>query len=321
MDEEGLKVKLMYRWLLLGTLLAVVPCLSGCMSCGGYGCGIRNGYSVCDPCGGGFAAAYPTMAPVAFSGNSPKYVSPYAGQYYSGDECSSYGGCGGGCGGCGESFRPLGRWCGLLSYGGNSCGCACEKYFGDYINNPPDLCLSCDRFGGLAGFSGQCNNGSCGSCDSCSGMPGVLTRNPPISYSPVSYSLPYQPMQTPPASECKTCNQGNNFSANRQVLPQSQVQAFPGKGMLARNTPMLPGAYSGNPPQPVIIAQSRQIPRMSPQPVFQDKLVSTGPQLVNYRLIPVRQVSVGQNEQQFGSTNKVIQPATIPSNGRIIHAN
>ena len=297
----------MKRLLLLGTLLAVASFATGCMTCGGYGvCGVTpmSCYSPCDPCGGGYVAACPA-----------KYVSPYAGQYYSGDECGMP--CGG-CGGCGEGYHPFARLCNLFSMGGGNCGCACEKYYGDYINNPPSMCNPCDQFGGLAGFSAKCSDGMCDSCSS------------PMSYSPVSYgSMPYAPVSQPmvqpammmspmssPSSECKTCNQGNTFYTGQQVRPQPRVQPTPLQQtpMIARNqVPMQ---------QPVIIAQSRQAyaPQPIRQPVMQDKLVTAGSQQqINYNMYPVRQVAVRANEQ-FGSTNKVIQPATIPTNGRVVHA-
>jgi hypothetical protein len=59
---------------------------------------------------------------------------------------------------------------------------------------------------------------------------------------------------------------------------------------------------------------------MVQQPVLQDKLVSANnPQQLNYRMQPIRQVAVRSN-YQFGSTSKVIQPAVIPTNGRVVHA-
>ncbi|MCL2117980.1 MAG: hypothetical protein FWH27_06085 [Planctomycetaceae bacterium] len=305
----------MKRLLLLGTLLAVASFATGCATCGGYGgygvCGTvpMSCYPSCDPCGG-YVAACPA-----------KYVSPYAGQYYSGDECGPCGGCSSGCGGCGgcnEGYRPFARLCNLFSMGGNSCGCACEKYYGDYINNPPSLCNPCDQFGGLAGFSAKCSSGM---CDTCSPM-----SYSPVSYSPMSYtSMPYAPvsqpivqpapMMTSPASECKTCNQGNTFYTSRQVRPQPQVQPVPVRQnpMIARNqVPMQ---------QPVIIAQTRpaQVPQTPQQPALQDKLVTAGTQQVNYNMYPVNQAAFGSHGQ-FGSTNKVIQPATIPANGRVVHA-
>ncbi len=299
----------MKRLLLLGTLLAVATFAVGC-SCGGYrmcATGPMNCYSSCDPCATGCATPCHT-----------KYISPYAGQFYAGEECgSSCGGCGD-CGGCGERFRPLARWCNLFSMGGNSCGCACEKYYGDYINNPPSLCNPCDQYGGLAGFSAKCSGGSCGGCDSC-----ATTSSASMSYSAMPYAPVSQPMVqpvmsvAPPASGCKSCNQGNTFyTSQQQVRPQPQVQPTPVRQdvMVARNQQM-PGQS-----QPVIIAQSRPVPRASQQPMSQDKLVSAaGTQQVNYRMSPVRQVAVGPNEQ-FGSTNKVIQPATVPTNGRVVHA-
>jgi len=291
----------MKRLLLLGTLLAVASYTTGCMTCGGYG--VRgmapmSCYSSCDPCAGGYVAACPT-----------KYVSPYAGQFYSGDECGmSCGECTMGYGG----YRPFARLCNLFSMGGN-CGCASEKYYGDYINNPPSLCNPCDQFGGLAGFSAKCTDGMC-------------DPYAPMSYSPMSYaSMPYTPISQPmvqpammmsPASDCQTCNQGNTFYTSQQVRPQPQVQPVP-----IRQTPMV--ARSQIPrQQPVMIAQSRQVnvPNKMQQPMFQDKLVAAGPQQVNYQMYPVRQVATGSNDQ-FGSTNKVIQPATIPANGRVVHAN
>jgi len=251
-----------------------------------------------------------------------KYVSPYAGQYYQGDECGSpCGGCSSGCGSCSVGYQPFARLCSLLSMGGNSCGCACESYYGDYINNPPSLCNPCDQFGGLAGFSSQCSGGGCGGCggcDTCSGM----------SYSPMSYgaAMPYAPISQPmvqpammsvPRSDCKDCNKGNTFYTSQQIRPQPQMQPMPvQQNMLAvRNqVPMQQ--------QPVIIAQARRpYPQpMAQQPVLQDKLVSTGnSQQINYRMQPVRQVAVRSNDQ-FGTKSKVIQPAVIPTNGRVVHA-
>jgi hypothetical protein len=267
-------------------------------------------YSSCDPCATGYVAACPT-----------KYVSPYAGQYYSGDECGTP--CGtysSGCGSCVEGYRPFARLGSLLSLGSGSCGCACEKYYGDYINNPPNLCNPCDQFGGLAGFSAQCFGGG---CDTYSGM----------SYSSMSYgaSMPYAPISQPmvqPAtmmrsghgSDCKDCNKGNTFYTSQQVRPQSQMQRMqpmpvPQNTMIARN--QVPAQQ-----QPVIIAQTRRPnpQQMVQQPVLQDKLVSVNnSQQLNYRMQPIRQVAVRSNEQ-FGSTSKVIQPAVIPTNGRVVHA-
>ena len=302
----------MKRLLLLGTLLAVASFASGCMTCGGYGvCGMApmSCYSTCDPCMAGGVMACPA-----------KYVSPYAGQFYQGDACGSP--CDNysiGCGSCSGGYRPFARLCNLLSGGGNSCGCSCETYYGDYINTPPSLCNPCDQFGGLAGFSAQCVGGNCGGCDTCSSM----------SYSPMSYetSMPYAPISQPmvqpamiPAqkSDCKNCSQGNTFYTSQQIRPQPQMQPMPIRQntMVARNQAPVQQ-------QPVIIAQTRR-PNTQPvsrQPVFQDKLVSAGnpPQQLNYRMQPVRQVAVRANEQ-FGSTSKVIQPAVIPTNGRVVHA-
>ena len=298
----------MKRLLLLGILLAVASLATGCTTCGGYGvCGMApmSCYSSCDPCGGGYVAACPT-----------KFVSPYAGQFYSSGECgSACGGCSTGCGGgCGEAFRPFARFCNLFSMDGGNCGCACEKYYGDYINTPPSLCNPCDQFGGLVGFSAKCSGGM---CDTCSYSP--------MSYSPMSYtSMPYAPVSQPmvqpgmmmsPVSDCKTCNQGNTFYTSQQVRPQPQVQPVP-----IRQTPMV--ARNQIPmQQPVIIAQTRQgnVPYSVQQSMLQDKLVAAGTQQVNYNMVPVRQVAVGANDQ-FGSTSKVIQPATIPTNGRVVHA-
>jgi len=254
-----------------------------------------------------------------------KYVSPYAGQFYQGDECgSSCGTCSVGCGSCSAGYQPFARLCNLLSLGGNSCGCAGEKYYGDYINNPPSLCNPCDQFGGLAGFSAQC---SVGACDTCFDMP----------YSPVSYGMPYsspsfdasmpyspvsQPMVQPtmmsaPRSDCKNCNQGNTFYTSQQIRPQPSMQPLPVRQntMVVRNQVPIQQ-------QPVIIAQTRQSysQPMVQQPVLQDKLASVNnSQQINYRMQPVRQVAVRANDQ-FGSTNKVIQPAVIPTNGRVVHA-
>ena len=304
----------MKRLLLLGILLAVASSVTGCMTCGGYSsCGMApmNCYSTCEPCMTGCMTACPA-----------KYVSPYAGQYYQGDECGSpCGGCSSGCGSCSVGYQPFARLCNLLSMGGNSCGCACESYYGDYINNPPSLCNPCDQFGGLAGFSSQCSGGGCGGCggcDTCSGM----------SYSPMSYgaAMPYAPISQPmvqpammsvPRSDCKDCNKGNTFYTSQQIRPQPQMQPMPvQQNMLAvRNqVPMQQ--------QPVIIAQARRpYPQpMAQQPVLQDKLVSTGnSQQINYRMQPVRQVAVRSNDQ-FGTKSKVIQPAVIPTNGRVVHA-
>ena len=299
-----IKVKVMKRLLLLGTLLAVASFATGCATCGGYGvCGMRpmSCYSSCEPC------ATPCATPCAIN------VSPYAGQYYSGDECgTSCGGCSVGCNDCGESFRPFARWCNLFSLGGN-CGCACERYYGDYINNPPSLCNPCDQYGGLAGFSAKCSSGTCD--------PYATSNYVPMS-QPVMMS---QPMM--PASDCKTCNQGNTFYTS-QARPQPQMQpaAVPQNGMMLARAPQQQPMVQQQPvmtQQPVIIAQNRTVPQARQQMVLQDKLVSGQQQVnrqqMNYRMQPIRQVSTNENEQ-FGTTSKVIQPATIPNNGRVIHA-
>lgn len=285
----------MKRLLLLGTLLAVASFATGCMTCGGYrACGVAPMacYSSCEPC------AVPCATPCA-----TKYVSPYAGQYYSGDECGmSCGDCLTGCGDSCSTFRPFARLHNLLSLGGN-CGCACEKYYGDYINNPPSLCNPCDQYGGLAGFSAKCSSGTCD--------PYATT-----SYMPMSQPMmqPMSPMSMP-ASDCKTCNQGNTFYTSNNARPQAQMpqMAVAQNGMMPVRT--MPQAAMQ---QPVIIAQTRAIPQNAAQPVLQDKLIS-GQQQMNYRMQPIRQVATGENER-FGTTNKVIQPATIPSNGRVVHA-
>ena len=262
-----------------------------------------------------------------------KYVSPYASQFYQGDECGSpCGGCSsgyGGCGSCSAGYQPFARLCNLLSLGGGSCGCACEKYYGDYLSNPPSLCNPCDQFGGLAGFSAQCSGGGCGGCggcDTCYGM-SYSPMSYGSSYSSMSYgmSMPYAPISQPmvqpaimstPRSDCKDCNKGNTFYTSQQVRPRPQMQPMPVQQnmMAVRNqAPMQ---------QPVIIAQSRRpnAQPMTQQPVLQDKLVSVGnTQQINYRMQPVRQVAVRANDQ-FGSKTKVIQPAVIPTNGRVVHA-
>lgn len=307
-----IRVNVMKRLLLLGTLLAVASFATGCATCGGYrvcGVGPVASYSSCEPC------AVPCATPCA-----AKYVSPYAGQYYSGDECGmTCGGCSSGCGDCVESFRPFARWCNLLSLGGN-CGCACEKYYGDYINNPPSLCNPCDQFGGLAGFSAKCPGGSCD--------PVMSTSYMPIS-QPVSTPM-MSPMST--GSDCKTCNQGNTFYTS-QSRPQMQPVGTPQSGMMMARAPQAT--------QPVIIAQTRAIPPQNVRPILQDKLVgSNQPQTMNYRMQPIvqnqmtasqqpvnyqtqpiRQVATNGKDNRFGTTNKVIQPATIPNNGQgVVHA-
>jgi len=316
----------MKRLLLWGTLLAVASLTTGCMTCGGgyhmFGMAPMNCYSTCNPCMTGVAMTCPT-----------KYVSPYAGQYYQGDECGSpCGGCSSGCGSCSMSYQPFARLCNLLSLGGNSCGCACESYYGDYINNPPSLCNPCDQFGGLAGFSAQCSGGGCGGCGDCGSCYGMSYG---ASYSSVSsgLSMPYAPVSQPmvqptmmsaPRSDCKDCNKGNTFYTSQQVRPQPQMQPMPVRqNMMAVRTQVPMQQQLASPAQqPVIIAQSRR-PHAQPvtqQPVLQDNLVSVGnPQQINYRMQPVRQVAVRANDQ-FGTKSKVIQPAVIPTNGRVVHA-
>ena len=268
-------------------------------------------YSTCDPCMTGCAPACPT-----------KYVSPYSGQYYYGGECgSACGGCSSGCGGCVEGYRPFARLCSLLSLGDNSCGCACEKYYGDYINNPPSLCNPCDQFGGLAGFSAKCSSGT---CDTCYDSYSPMMSSPSMSYAPISQPMVQPAMMSAPAAGCKTCNQGNTFYTSSQVRPQPQPQVpvmpVQQNVMIARNPmPQIPMQQ-----QPVIIAQNRptRATQTSQQPVLQDKLVTAGSQQVNYRMTPVRQVTFSTTRNdQFGTASKVIQPATIPTNGRVVHAN
>ena len=304
----------MKRLLLLGTLLTVASFASGCTTCGGYGvCGMApmSCYSTYDPCMTGCAPACPT-----------KYVSPYSGQFYFGDECgSACGSCSSGCGSCSGGYRPFARLCSLLSLGDNSCGCACEKYYGDYINNPPSLCNPCDQFGGLAGFSAKCSGGM---CDTCSVSPyssmSYATPYSSMGYAPMSQPMVQPAMMSAPASDCKTCNQGNTFYTGNQVRQQPQVPTMPVQQnvMIARN--QMPQAPMQQ--QPVIIAQNRpvSVPQVLPQPVLQDKLVIAGSQQVNYRMTPVRQVAFGTRNDQFGTSSKVIQPATIPTNGRVVHA-
>jgi len=294
----------MKRLLLLGTLLAVASFATGCMTCGGYrgyGMASMNCYSTCDPC----MTPYPA-----------KYVSPYAGQFYQGDGCGSP--CGGysiSCGSCSAGFQPFARFYKLFSMGGNSCGCACESYYGDYINNPPNLCNPCDQFGGLAGFSAQCSGGG---CDSYSGMSySTMSYGASMPYAPVSQPMVQPTMMSAPQSDCTNCTHGNTFYTSQPVRTQPPMQPMPAQQnmMMARN--QVPVQQ-----QPVIIAQTRR-PNTQPmvqQPVLQDKLVSAGkPQQLNYRMQSVRQVAVRANDQ-FGSTSKVIQPATIPTNGRVVHA-
>ena len=294
----------MKRLLLLGTLLAVASFATGCMTCGYRGCGVvpMACYTSCDPCATGCAvAACPT-----------KYVSPYAGTYYSGDECGmSCGGCSVSCDGYGDHYRPFARLCNLIS-GSGSCGCACEKYYGDYINHPPSLCNPCDQFGGLAGFSAKCSGGSCNTCDSCMTSDPYMT----MGYASMSQPIMAQPMSqpmmmSPPTSGCKDCNKGNTFYTNNNIRPQMQPN------MIAGQRPAMQPVT-----QPVMIAQTRPAaaPQQVSRPVLQDKLVSGGAQQVNYRMYPVRQVSTNANDQ-FGSTNMVIQPATVPTNNRYAHAN
>jgi len=279
------------------------------MSCGGYGvCGMApmNCYSTCDPCMTGCVTPCPT-----------KYVSPFAGQFYQGDECgSSCGDCSFGCGGCSAGYRPFARLCNLLSLGGNSCGCACESYYGDYINHPPSLCNPCDQFGGLAGFSAQCSGGGCDTgCGMSYGTPySSLPYEMSMPYAPVSQPMVQPAMMSAPRSDCKNCNQGNTFYTSQQLRPQAQPQPM----TVPQNMMVVRGQVPGQ-QQPVLIAQSRR-PDVQQQPVLQDKLVSAnGSQQLNYRMQPVRQVAVRSNEQ-FGTGNKVIQPAIIPANGRVVHA-
>lgn len=232
--------------------------------------------------------------------------------YYSGDECGmSCGGCSDGCDPCNVgSYRPFARLCNLVS-GSGSCGCACEKYYGDYINHPPSLCNPCDQFGGLAGFSAKCPAGGCDPYMTTS----YASMSQPIMPQPVS-----QPMMiSPPTSDCKTCNQGNTYYTHHQARPQvQQMQPMSAAQpvMVVRNQPQ-----PQRQPQPVMIAQTRQaVAPQATQPVSQDKLAGNNMQQVNYRMYPVRQVSTNPNEQ-FGTSSKVIQPATMPTNARIVHAN
>lgn len=301
----------MKRLLLLGTLMAVASFATGCMTCGYRTCGIGPVVcqTTCEPCAVGVAC--PT-----------KYVSPYAGMYYSGDECgTSCGGCAVSCGDCAvDSYRPFARLCNLVS-GNGSCGCACEKYYGDYINHPPSLCNPCDQFGGLAGFSAKCPTGSCD--------PYMTTSYASMSYGSMSQPIMAQPisqpamMISPPTSGCKDCNQGNTFYTNNQPRPQVVPQPMPQSQpvMMARQQPQRQQAIAQPMQQPVMVAQTRQaIAPPAQKPVMQDKLVAGNSQQVNYRMYPVRQVSNNANDQ-FGTSSRVIQPAIMPADSRVVHAN
>ncbi|MDR1491716.1 MAG: hypothetical protein LBT05_03195 [Planctomycetaceae bacterium] len=286
----------MKRWFLFGTLLVGVSLVAGCATCGSYGvCGVPT---VCSSGGIG--------------GCATGYVSPYAGQYYSGEDGGSCDPCNSCYSSCSLGFRPFARLHRLFSA---DCGCACEKYVGDYMNYPPNLCNTCDEFGGLAGYVGGCQSGTCDT-------------------DTYGYAAP-QPAFAPPvvtpfstnSGGCKSCQSG--FAAQSlaavQTLPQPIPQTVPQKIVIVRTQqqmqqPLIPRGSQGTmqsprtqvvvtsaqPSQPVVLQIPEQ--QMNPQRIA-----------VNQNVYPIRQVSGGQLEQ-FGTTSKVIQPAQISANSKVIHA-
>jgi len=293
----------MKRWLLFGILLVGAALLSGCATCGGYGvCGIQT---ACSPCAGGCVTGG------CLGGCSTHYVSPYAGQYYSGEDCGSCGTCDSCYSGCALGFRPLARLHRLFG-GGNSCGCACEKYYGDYINNPPNLCYNCDEFGGLAGYVGGCQSGACGT-----------------SYG---YASP-QPVFAPPVvtpfssqSGCKSCQEG--FASQTPMRPQPMPQQFaqtspqivqpaPQKIVIVRTQPQAQQTLISRGPQLAQNQQPQVVVLQQPQAVPMQQYAQQ--QVVQQQINPIRQVSTGQSEQ-FGTTSKVVQPSRVTSSGKVVHA-
>ncbi|MDR1384445.1 MAG: hypothetical protein LBJ67_11485 [Planctomycetaceae bacterium] len=289
----------MKRWLLFGTLLAVASLITGCTTCGYGVCGVPTA-SVYSPC--------------ATGGCATRYVSPYAGQFYSGEDCGSCDPCNSCYAGGSFGFRPFARLHRLFS---TDCGCACEKYVGDYMNYPPDICRSCDEFGGLAGYVGGCQSGM---CDTSYGY----ASPQPAFASPVA--APFSAN----SGDCKSCQSG--FAAQTpvpsqavQTLPQPMAQAMPQKIVIVRAQPQMQQPLISRGSQGTMLNPMTQVVVTSAQAsqpvILQIPEQQKTPQriAVNQTVNSVRQVSGGQPEL-FGTTSKVIQPAQIPANSKVIHA-
>ncbi|MCL2349079.1 MAG: hypothetical protein FWC50_12570 [Planctomycetaceae bacterium] len=274
----------MKRLLLLGTLLVAASFATGCACCGFQSGVCSQPMMGCSSC----QETCPTCP--TGCGLRTHYQSPYAGQYYAGGECgSSCGGCGSCGGGCGGGsgrilFSPLG--CLFHSLCGTSdCGCDCEVYYGDYINNRASCCEPCDQYGNLGGYTGGCASGTCG--DVYSAPPVMSPMAQPVS----------QPMVVPQPG-CKSCGQGNTFYTSgstpvmQQVQPQNQMVPVRQNRMIA-----LQQANGFNP-------QMRQI-------VLQDKVIG-GQQQGN----PIRQVSGQINPQN----QRIVQSASMTNSSNVVYS-